>query len=156
MTDWTGYIRLSDDDFARLRRAGVSQASIDAMLATRREYDLAVIDEFRNSTFPNEWYEQDGGEENLPVTTLLDPDEAMGRCDVITDLFVAFLAERGIEAHAVETTARTLGLVALNRYGAEIDDAEHYVARVGNVYVDWTASQFGGSGTEFPRITEVK
>ena len=39
ITDWTNYIRFSDDEFEMLRRAGVEGYRIDRMKETRERYD---------------------------------------------------------------------------------------------------------------------
>lgn len=95
-------------------------------------------------------------DETLPVSSLSNPDLAMGLCDVVSEQFVTFLAAWGIEARVAYTDdATTWGYQGTNHAGFPTEHGgDHYAVEVEGLLIDWTACQFIGERT-FPTIKEA-
>lgn len=95
--------------------------------------------------------------DTIAVADLVDPDLAMGNCDEVARLFVAFLEERGIYGAEVIMTedATSWGYQGTTRYGAPTEHGGiHYAVRYGWTLIDWTACQFIGQ-TESPVVRGI-
>lgn len=114
----------------------------------------AAIDAFLDADYEDVYADEPGL--MLPVAELTNPDLAMGVCDCVSEQFVAFLAERGIEAKVVYTDdATTWGYQGTNHAGFPTEHGgDHYAVEVEGKLIDWTACQFIGE-TALPTIKEA-
>ncbi len=112
----------------------------------------AAIDAFKLASYPNQWFDQPGEPDDLPVAGLTRADTAHGSCYDVAQAFSDFLQERGFYAPTVDVQdANEWGLVGVNRYGALTDQANHCATLVDGLIIDFTASQFPGEH-DFPRV----
>ena len=110
----------------------------------------AAIEEFRGESF------MDCYDEQIEVADLAHPDLAMGNCHEVSEAFLDFLTERGIEATVIHTDdATTWGYQGTSRLGFPIEHGGiHFAVKVGDTMIDWTASQFIGESA-LPVVTEA-
>jgi len=117
---------------------GVVHPSIPA-----KEANVALsqaVEDFRSESFV------DCYDDVVTIPDLVNPDLAMGNCDVVAIMFQRFLVERGIEAEVVYTDdSSEWGYLPTTRHGLPAEHgSEHYAVVAEGQLIDWTASQFRG------------
>ncbi len=72
------------------------------------------------------------------------PSEAFDACKITSAKFTDLLKSDGMDARWVQISGAPDGLEPMGKW-ANIDRRHwiHYLTRVGGLYIDWTASQFG-------------
>jgi hypothetical protein len=75
-----------------------------------------------------------GAPEPVDTQQLLKPAVAKNACWAFVDDFVRFAQHHGLDAQRIIIEWRYLGEPNIA--------TRHFVVRVGNVYIDWTANQF--------------
>jgi len=110
-----------------------------------------AIQEFKQARVANVYAGDPGEPDDYSVEELAaDSNICEGYCYDVSELFVAFLADRGIEGTIIEAADPSV-------WGYEYSGrhfGSHFAVDVQGAIIDWTAAQFLGSKAAIPTITK--